>query len=258
MNIFLQAAILIFAYFLVLFVIGQVKKNNSIVDIGWGAGFVLIALYTYFVMGLYTIGPTIVTFLVSIWGMRLSYHIYRRNAGKPEDYRYVRMRKNWGDRNPKLKAFFRVYMLQMVLMYMISTPVILLNSTGEKDGLAFIIAGTIVWIFGFIFEAVGDRQLKQFKSDPENKGRIFTQGLWKYTRHPNYFGEAVMWWGIYLIALSVEGGVFTVISPVLITFLLRFVSGVPLLEKKYGDRPDFKEYSERTNIFIPWFPKKQG
>jgi steroid 5-alpha reductase family enzyme len=258
MNIFLQAAILIFVYFLALFITGRVKKNNSIVDIGWGAGFVLIALYTYFVKGLYGIGPTLVTALVSICGTRLSYHIYKRDAGKPVDYRYVQMSENRGARNQMLKAFLRIYMLQMVLMYIITTPVILINSTENKDGFTLIIAGTLVWIFGFLFEAVGDRQLKQFKSDPENKGKIFTQGLWKYTRHPNYFGEAVMWWGIYIIALSVKGGVFTIFSPVLITLLLRFISGVPFLEKKYKDRSDFKEYSEKTNIFIPWFPKKQG
>ncbi len=255
MNMFIQTAIVIFAYFLILFITGQILKNNSIVDIGWGAGFVIIALYTYFVKGNYSLAGTVVTFLVFIWGTRLFYHILKRNIGKPEDYRYVQMRENWGDKSPVLKAFLRIYMLQMILMYIISIPVILVNSASEMKIPAFVYIGAAIWIFGFIFEAAGDYQLKVFKQNPQNKGKILTTGLWKYTRHPNYFGEAVMWWGIFLAALSVKNGIYTFISPILITFLLRFVSGVPILEKRYKDRPEFIEYSKKTNIFIPWFPK---
>jgi len=196
-----------------------------------------------------------ITLLVSLWGLRLFYHILKRNHGKPEDFRYVAFRKAWG-KWVIPRAFLQVYMLQGLLMFLIALPFILLKDGQAQVNYVLFVIGVLVFAVGFTFESVGDAQLKAFLSDPDNRGKIMDGGLWHYTRHPNYFGEATLWWGIFLIALS--GGVtpFAVIGPVTITLLLLFVSGVPLLEKSMKDKPGYAEYAAKTSIFVPWFPKK--
>ncbi len=256
MSIFLQAALVLLAYFFIFFVIAQIVHNNSIVDIAWGLGFVLVGAYSLIIEGYFTTRGLLVVLLVALWGPRLAYYIGLRNIGKPEDYRYVNFRKRWGNKFPKVKAFFHVFFLQGVLMYVISLPIIVINKSTET-GLRWIdFIGIVIWVIGYVFEVVGDYQLKQFKANPKNKGKIIESGLWKFTRHPNYFGEATMWWGIFFLASSVENGFPTVVSPIVITLLLLFVSGVPLLEKKYKDHRDYQNYAKRTSKFFPWFPKK--
>ena len=147
-------------------------------------------------------------------------------------------------------------MLRGVFLLLIVTPVILVNRPGDGELRLLDLIGAAVWVLGFLFEAVGDFQLKAFKADPDNKGRIMDRGLWRYTRHSNYFGEAVMWWGIFLIALSAPGGWAAIVSPLVITGLLLRVSGVTLLEKKYAGNPAYADYVRRTSDFVPWFPKK--
>jgi len=258
MSIYLQVLILVFVYFIILFIIGQVLHNNGLVDIGWGFGFVIVAAFTIFRTGNYDAASIVTTLLVSIWGLRLFYFILKRNWGKPEDFRYVGFRKKWGNKFPLIKAYLQVYFLQTVFMYVISLAIISTNNTPlKKNILMFTAIGTLIWLIGFFFEAVGDYQLKTFKVGGKNKGRVIKTGLWKYTRHPNYFGEATMWWGIYIISLSTGDWLLNLISPVLITFLLLFVSGVPMLEKRYADNPEFIEYKKVTSKFIPWFPKNR-
>lgn len=258
MSLFLQVLILVFSYFIVFFIIGTILHNNGIVDIGWGLGFVVVAIFTLLVKGNFDITSIVTTVLITIWGLRLFYFILRRNWGKPEDFRYVGFRKKWGNQFALLKAYLQVYFLQSIFLFVISITIISINSTTDKKNvLFFTVIGTIIWIIGFIFEAVGDYQLKKFKSGGQNKGRIIKTGLWKFTRHPNYFGEATMWWGIYIISLSSANQILNLVSPVLITFLLLFVSGVPMLEKKYADNPEFIEYKKVTSKFIPWFPKNR-
>ena len=251
----ITAAIIILAYFSVLFVIGTMRKNNSIVDIGWGIGFVILAWSLLILRLPLSLVRTTITLLVTLWGVRLFYHILKRNHGKPEDFRYVAFRKAWG-KWVVPRAFFQIYMLQGLLMFLIALPYILQGGTSGGVQIALYVIGLIVFAIGFTFESVGDAQLKAFLRDPANKGKIMTGGLWRYTRHPNYFGEATIWWGIFLIALS--GGVspLAVIGPITITVLLLFVSGVPLLEKSMKNRPGFAEYARQTSIFFPWFPKK--
>jgi steroid 5-alpha reductase family enzyme len=249
---YLESIIVLFIYFNIFFLIGQYKKNNAVVDIAWGLGFVLVAWFT-FILSSMTIINYVITIIVSLWGLRLGYYLFKRNWNKAEDYRYVEMRKSWL-KYPLLQAYLKVYMLQMLLMYIISLSIIFINNSNSDLGLLAYL-GIFVWIIGYFFEVVGDYQLKKFVSNPLNKGHIMKTGLWKYTRHPNYFGEAVMWWGIYLIALN-AGGYLTIISPLLINFLLVFVSGVPLLEKKYKDNIEFQEYAKVTSIFIPMPPKR--
>jgi steroid 5-alpha reductase family enzyme len=249
---YLISILVLFIYFNIFFLIGQYKKNNAVVDIAWGLGFVLVAWTTFLYSEMQLINY-IITIIVSLWGLRLGYYLFKRNWNKIEDYRYQEMRKTW-IKYPLLQAYLKVYMLQMILMFIISLPIIYINSTVSNLSLITYF-GIIIWIIGYFFEVVGDYQLKQFVSNPVNKGHIMKTGLWKYTRHPNYFGEATMWWGIYLIALSING-YLTIISPLLINYLLVFVSGVPLLEKKYKDNPEFKEYAKVTSVFIPLPPKK--
>jgi len=254
-EILLQAAIVIFVYFFAFFLVAQFIRNNSIVDMGWGAGFVVVAFVTLLSQGAYAERNLLITLLITIWGGRLTYYIVRRNWGKPEDFRYAKWRKEWGSWLVP-RAFLQVFMLQGLLMLIIGYPIIVVNSS-PQPGLNFIdYLGLFIWITGFFFESVGDKQLAEFKKDPANKGHVIQSGLWKYTRHPNYFGEATMWWGIFLLTISVPLGWSAVISPLTITLMLLYVSGVPMLEKKYKDNPEFQEYARRTNKFFPWVPKK--
>ncbi len=254
-NIYINVALVILVYFTIIFIVAQIMKNNSIVDSFWGPGFLVVALFTFLLSDYRGTKATVVTGLVAIWAIRLFTHITIRNWNKPEDYRYINMRKRWGNKNPLLKAYLNVFVFQGIMLFIIAIPITIAN-TSDNQVIGIVgLVGLLVWIVGFYFESVGDKQLKEFKLNPENKGKIMTEGLWSYTRHPNYFGEATMWWGIFLISLPGLSHIWIIVSPLLITLLLLFVSGVPLLEKKYKDRPDFIEYTKRTNKFFPWFPK---
>jgi steroid 5-alpha reductase family enzyme len=238
-----------------MFAAAFLKKDNSIVDIAWGPGFVLITVLTFFLKPGFTFRHILVSGLIILWGLRLMIHIFLRNRGKGEDFRYAEWRRDWG-KWFVLRSYFQVFMLQGFFMIVIAWPIILTNSSRES-GLGWLeVSGAGLWLIGFCFESVGDAQLTRFKKDPVNKGKIMTEGLWMYTRHPNYFGEVVMWWGIFLIALAVPDGWTAVVSPILITVLLLRVSGVTMLEKKYKDNPEFEAYARRTSAFFPWPPRK--
>ncbi len=253
----LLAAYIVFFHMTYFYIVSLIKKDSGIVDIGWGLGFVFIAITTL-VMGknLY-LKQILITILILLWGMRLAVYIFFRNRGKAEDWRYKKWRDDWG-KNFALRAYFQIFMLQGLFMFIISTPIILVNSSDIETLSLFDVLGTLIWTFGFIFETLGDLQLYQFKKDANNKGKIMKSGVWKYTRHPNYFGEVTMWWGIFLIALPLSNGIFTIISPILITFLLLKVSGIPLLEKKYKGNKEYEEYKKITSVFFPYFPKKSS
>jgi len=254
-DIILYSAVAVFAYMAVIFVLALFKKDNSIVDIAWGLGFILVALLTFFLEKEFAVRHILVTVLVLIWGTRLAVHVFIRNKGRGEDFRYAQWRREWG-KWFLLRSFFQIFMLQGFLLLIIAYPLILTNHS-SKEGISYLdLVGVVLWITGFFFEAVGDFQLSRFKRDPGNRGKIMKSGMWKYTRHPNYFGEAVMWWGVFLIALSVRLGWTAIISPFLITFLLLRVSGVTMLEKKYAGNAEFEEYAKKTSAFFPWLPKK--
>jgi steroid 5-alpha reductase family enzyme len=258
---YLITALVLFIFFVIFFIIAQVKKNNGLADMAWGLGFVVVALTSLIYTGNYAYIPLAVTLLVLVWGFRLFFYIGLRNWNKPEDYRYVNMRNKWKT-HIQLKAFFKVFMLQGILLYTISLPIQFAMQTKKAvdEPYEFIILGLgiLLWLIGFYFEAVGDAQLKTFKKDPANKGKIMQSGLWKYSRHPNYFGEALMWWSVWIVSIATLEtlSLFGFVGPLLITLLLLFVSGVPLLEKKYKDNPLFQEYARKTSIFFPLPPKK--
>lgn len=246
----------IFVFFFLLFLYGTAIKNNAVVDIGWGFGFVLVAWAALLVSGNYSSINFLLTIMVTLWGCRLTYHLFKRNHGKPEDFRYVNFRKAWG-KWVIPRAFLQVYMLQGLLMAIISYGYTLALSTPDKGFGWISLLGIGVWLFGMYFEVVGDAQLEAFKKMTNKPGRIIQTGLWRYTRHPNYFGEATLWWGIFLIVFGSTFRIDAIISPFVITFLLLFVSGVPMLEKKYENDPEFKAYAAITNKFIPGPRKKQ-
>jgi steroid 5-alpha reductase family enzyme len=232
-------------------------KNSSIVDIFWGAGFIVLN-GVYFALSPDGFLPRklLIGILVTIWGLRLSIHILGRNWGKPEDFRYQKWRMEHGSRW-WWRSFLQVFLLQGALMWLISAPLLAVQSGTAPDRLTLIDAlGVLVWAVGFFFESAGDAQLARFKSDPANKGKVLSTGVWRYTRHPNYFGDSAQWWGFFLIGACAGGG-WTIFSPVIMTLLLLRVSGVALLEKTMETRPGYKEYIERTSAFIPWFPKKK-
>lgn len=254
-HIILLSIISVYLYMTIWFFYALRIKNNSVADIAWGIGFILVALETLVATGLYLPQQIIATTLVIIWGTRLSIHIFMRNHNKPEDARYAEWRKDWGDQI-LWRSFLQVFMLQGTILLLISAPIILINTTYADGIILYTVLGTIVWMAGFVFESIADYQLKEFLSKAENQGKIMKSGLWRYSRHPNYFGESVMWWGVFIIALQLPWGFLTIIGPVTITYLLLYVSGVPLLENKLKDRKDFQEYMKETSVFIPWFVKK--
>lgn len=250
MNYFLTLILVLFVYMSLWFVFSIFKKRNDVADIAWGLGFVLLTWVSFFLSDQLGVRGILVGFLVSIWGLRLASHIYFRNKGKTEDYRYLAWRKEWGSWF-YLRSYLQVYLLQGLFLFLIVLPVLMINKSSTLPLIWLDFTGLIVWLFGFYFEAVGDAQLAQFIKNPLNKGKIMQSGLWKYTRHPNYFGEVTQWWGIWLIALSVPGGWVGIVGPITITFLILKVSGIPLLEKKMEQNPDFTEYKKRTSMFFP-------
>jgi steroid 5-alpha reductase family enzyme len=249
------AALVIFIYMSLVFIVALAKKNNGVVDIAWGLGFILVSAVVFLFCGQGRARQWLALALVMVWGGRLALHIYARNRGKEEDFRYAAWRRQWGT-HFVVRSFFQIFMLQGVLLLLVVAPVLLMVGQEQAplhplDGL-----GVLAWLTGFLFETIGDRQLAAFVREPANRGQLMTRGLWSVTRHPNYFGEAALWWGMGIIALSAPRGWLGLIGPVVITNLLLFVSGVPLLEKKYRGRPDWEEYKKRTPIFFPWFPGK--
>jgi steroid 5-alpha reductase family enzyme len=252
--VIIQAAVIII-YMTAWFFVAQALKRNDIADILWGTGFIVAAMTAMTLSEGMTPRGLLAAFLVVIWGVRLAAHIFMRNRGKGEDRRYRKWREEWG-RHAVIRAFLQVFVLQGLLMIIISIPVTFIIIFGQTPFGVFDVLGVCIWLVGFTFEAVGDYQVVRFKRDPANKGKLMTRGLWTYTRHPNYFGEVTLWWGIYLIALSVPQGWTTILGPLTITFLILKVSGIPLLEKKYEGNSVFEEYKRRTSAFFPLPPKR--
>ncbi len=256
----------LFIYMCIVFGIALVRKDNGTADIAYGWGFVLLAFLT-FIVGIPGLAGLLATLLATIWAARLSIRIHLRNRGKSEDFRYKSMREKWEKVSHKtflVNSLVQIFLLQGLIIFIVALPVTLLNIYGGGLGLSIVaLVGLLIWIKGFVFEAVGDWQLAKFMANPANKGKIMDKGLWKFTRHPNYYGESLMWWGLAIMAFSaifVESGLVVsllpFIGPILITFLLLKVSGVPLLEAHFAGKPEWEVYKAKTSVFIPWFPKK--
>lgn len=251
---FLYCFLIIFLYASIWFMVAVYKKRNDIADIAWGLGYILICLYLFFTKDRSPVSLLLYS-LVILWGLRLSIHIYNRNKNKKEDFRYLAWRQSWG-KTFYWRSYLQIFLLQGILLLIIVSPVIHASISVSKKWDAFTWVGLCCWLIGFYFQAVGDYQLSVFIKQRKNTGEIIQTGLWKFSRHPNYFGEILMWWGIFIITIPILNSIFFIISPLAITFFLVFVSGIPLLEKKYKNNPAFEAYKKRTSVLIPMQPRK--
>lgn len=253
-HILQTSAFIIFCFMTVLFFVALIRKRNDIADIGWGIGFLFVASLNQILFSAETIRSFLIPILVIIWGLRLAIHIYKRNKGKSEDFRYKKWREDWG-KYFLIRSYLQVFLLQGFFMFLISLPVMIGISSSSSDSIILLSLGLIVWLTGFLFEAVGDYQLTVFIKDTTNAGKIMSRGLWKYTRHPNYFGEVFGWWGIFILSLPSTLWYLAILGPLTISFLILKVSGIPMLEKRYTGNQDFEEYKKHTSAFFPFPPK---
>lgn len=252
--LFINSGIAILLMMILLWLLSLLLKNSSIVDIFWGIGFIVITWIAYKYGQGYLPRKQWMTAMVTLWGLRLALHIGLRNWGKPEDFRYAKWREENGA-NWWWVSLFKVFFLQGILMWLISAPILAAQSFGFPAILTPMdLIGALVWGFGLLFESISDLQLTLFKRNTENKGKLLASGLWKFSRHPNYFGESLVWWGIYIVALA-AGAWWTVFSPVLMTWPLLRVSGVAMLERTMSLKPGYEEYVRKTSTIVPRLPK---
>lgn len=255
-EIYSNGLFLILTLMTILWLVSICIRDASIVDSFWGIGFIVLTGYYLFTANELIWRGWLASSLVLVWGLRLSIHIYLRNAGKGEDIRYQNFRKNYGEKRYWWVSFFQVFLLQGILLWMVSSPVLgTIHLPSDTNFSVFDFFGIIFWFTGMYFEIVGDIQLSQFRKNSENKGKIFDRGLRKFTRYPQYFGEAMIWWGFGLFSAA-SGNFFTLVSPMLMTYLLYYVSGVKMMDKLQMQKPGFEQFRRRTSSFFPWFPKK--
>jgi steroid 5-alpha reductase family enzyme len=258
LQLYAVSALAILCLMTVLWIASLLLCNSSIVDVFWGPGFVLVN-WTAFALapGGFSGRKWLTSALITVWGLRLGLYILWRNRGKPEDFRYRKWREDHGARWWWV-SFFQVFLLQGVLMWIVSAPLVAAQFAAEPARLTILdYVAIALWGVGFFFEAAGDWQMARFRADPANRGQVLSNGVWRYTRHPNYFGDATQWWAYYLVAAA-AGGFWTVFSPIVMTLLLLRVSGVALLERTLTEtKPRYREYVETTSAFVPWFPRRK-
>jgi steroid 5-alpha reductase family enzyme len=233
-----------------------VKRDVSIIDLFWGLGFVTLAWLYRSQVPIESFRQTLVPVLVTLWGLRLALYILWRNWGAGEDYRYAAMRDKYGKSFPLLSLVI-VFWLQGALFWLVGMPLLQVQASRQPANSTWLdLVGVVLFAVGLFFETVGDFQLARFKAEPSNRGKVMDRGLWRYTRHPNYFGDATLWWGLGCLALATHGSLWTLVSPILMSFLIVKISGVALLEKGLGNsKPEYREYARRTSAFFPWPPR---
>lgn len=252
-EIILYSTGVVWVYMAAWYVFALYAGRNDVADVAWGLGFATVAAALFLRADTPDIAKSYIALaMVALWGYRLAVHIGARALGKSEDGRYVDMKKGW--KYKKLQAYTNVFLSQGFLMLLVSTPIILYFADGSPQLQWFNVIGLGVWAFGLFFEAVGDYQLKQFIKTKKD-GEIMTSGLWKYTRHPNYFGEITTWWGFFIFTLFIPYWYIGVVGPITITYLILGVSGIPMLEKRYEGNKKYEKYQKTTNAFFPG-PKK--
>ncbi len=256
LTLFLYASVIILLCVTLLWLYSVRITNVSIVDIFWGMGFVIANAVYFYLLEDAHLRSILLLVLVSVWGARLTIYLGWRNYGKEEDYRYQEFRKTYGEKRYWWFSFFQVFLLQGALIMIVSLPLLGAHyetSTEELNIMDYM--AVVIWLIGFFFESVGDYQMARFKSDPSNKGKVMDRGLWRYTRHPNYFGDAAVWWA-YGLFCAAAGIYWPILGSVIMTILIIKVSGVSMLERTITDRrPEYADYIKKTSAFFPWFPK---
>lgn len=250
-TVLIAALVTIVCLMLATWSLSLLRRDASIVDIAWGLGFVLVAWAARFVTGASGAGNWLLLGMVTVWGLRLTIYLAKRNLGKGEDFRYQAMRRKHGERFP-LVSLYSVFGVQGALMFVVSLPITLGQRELAAQAGFIVLLGFVVWSVGLYFEAVGDTQLARFKRDPRNSGKIMDQGLWALTRHPNYFGDALVWWGLAIVGAGQGAGIWAFLGAAVMTVLLVRVSGVAMLDRSLAKRkPGYTEYMARTSGFIP-------
>ena len=247
-HVFTGVGVLLFLYMSLGSLLALAKKRADLADVAWGLGFLLVAWASLF-LGQPTLYGLIVNFLVTIWALRLIFHIYIRNRSRDEDFRYRALKKRWG-KNVKLKVFSEVFLLQGCILFVFALPIVWIHTHPVNLPVQILWLALPIWLSGFALETMADRELTFFKNEPSNRGKLLTVGVWSYVRHPNYLGELLQWWAIWLMAAGLPFGWVFVISPLLLTFLIVKVSGVKPLEEKMKQHVDFKVYAEKTPSLI--------
>jgi steroid 5-alpha reductase family enzyme len=259
LSILIVMGLVLGAYVVGWFVLSLILERNDIADIAWGPGIALMASTALIAGNALTLQSGILLALVWVWGLRLALRVGLRVFSHSEDERYAQWRREW--QWLYVRSFFQVYLLQGVLMVVVAYPFV--HYSAFSGGMALHAGlfgiGIAVWAVGFFFEVVGDYQLARFLHTPkqERKGAVLDTGLWKYTRHPNYFGEVMLWWGVWLAVVGVPYGAVAVLGPATVTILIFFVSGIPMLEKGMAGNEAYEAYKKRTSMFLPLPPKRQ-
>lgn len=246
----LISALALLIYSTVCGVIAIRKKRADLADVSWGPGFIIVA-WASFIISTFSNLSLLLNILISVWAIRLAIHIYLKHHKKQEDFRYIKLKKTWG-KHVSLKIFFQVFLFQGLILYVVSLPIIWINTHPEALSLKSFLLAAAVWLLGFILETISDYQLFVFKRSPSNKGKLLKTGLWSFVRHPNYLGEIIMWWAVWFICISIPLGWTLVFSPVLITYLIVKVSGISPIEEKMKSYPEFGDYIKNTPSLVPF------
>jgi len=256
-DVLLASAVAVFSFVIAIWLVSLAARDASIVDIAWGPAFLVIAIVSFWKGGGAPTRQHLLLVLVALWSLRLAGYLAWRNLGSGEDFRYQKMRAHWGERFCWV-SLFTVYLLQGALAWIVSAPIQLAMASPVPERLGWLDwVGAAFFAVGFVFESVGDLQLARFKADPANAGKVLDSGLWAWTRHPNYFGDCVQWWGFFLIALSTPRGWLSIVGPLVMTWLLMKVSGVPMLERSLRmKRAGYDEYRRRVSAFFPRPPRR--
>ena len=271
-EIVLLSALIILIYYLIVFGLAELARDYSLADVLWGFGFVTLAVALVFIrhntVGFIHPAGSFVTLFIMLWGLRLFYYLGKRNQKFGEDFRYKELRTRLSEWSPRLSALRRIFLVRALMMFVVALPIVIVHAYPtdteifqnlDARGHIGIAVGGGLFVVGYLLEIIADGQLWTFRRRLENRGRVLKTGLWRFSRHPNYLGEILIWWGVFIVVVTNAQpiGWVTILSPLLVTFRLLFVSGIPAVERRLQDNKEYRAYREATSVLIPLPPKKR-